>query len=176
MSDTHTWSITILGTTTIGEIVFPPESPSSTFALGPFPPHTNEPVASLVVKNTGDLTGNIDWRLYCWPGVQGAPPPAGCPPDCGVEYLLQSGTFTNVPAGGTSSPLTITQETSSMNPFPLGIKVKGATEVSWPTWGMGLNTNIWGEQQLISNNALIIGVGMIGLIGLLWYTKKKHMW
>jgi len=177
MVQTHQWNVSILAQTVLGEI-----DPSSVYYTGPFQPNTQQTLASLKIKNTGTIAGTVDWRLYDYPGIAGPPGP-GCTFGCGVEMLVAEGSVELNP-GATSSPIAISHLTPTHTlgqafSWPLGIKVKGETEANWANWGMGLRTGraFIFNGKLVDSKIVIVGVAAaVGIIGLLWYTKHKHMW
>jgi hypothetical protein len=173
MVKTFTWDVQIAAQTVIAELNPPPQSVYSsidpTTSQPWLPGQTNANVASLSIKNVGTKAGKLSWRCYAHANQTG-------------EILLTEGTTTNNYSPGTSvqQPQIVTIPNEPGITIPFGVKVKGETETTWPTWGLGLQNGqayIFGGELKISNNAIILGViGAAGIIGILWYTKKKHMW
>lgn len=171
MVKTHIWNVQIAAQTVIAELNPPPQSVydsiDPTTGLPWLPGQTNANVASLSIKNVGTRSGKLSWRCYAHANQTG-------------EVLLTEGTTISNYAPGQSVQqpqiVTIPNEPGTICQF--GVKVKGETETTWPAWGLGLQNGqayIFGRH--ISNNTIILGaIGVAGLIGILWYTKKKHIW
>lgn len=173
MVKTHTWDVQIAAQTVIAELNPPPQSTYS--SIDPqtgqpwLPGQSNAIVAALSIKNIGTTAGTLSWRCYAHANQTG-------------EILLTEGTTTTDinPGSSTGSlPVVVTIPNEPGTSCQFGVKVKGETETTWPAWGLGLQNGqafIFGG-RLITDEALILGVvGIAGLIGILWYTKKKHMW
>jgi len=119
MSDTHQWSIQILGIDVIGDII----EANSTFYTGPFIPGALETIATIQIKNIGEKQGVIQYALYSFPGQANE-----TRLDRGAEVLGIGGT--------TFIEFNQTIPDIPNEIWPLGIKVWGETE-SEPGWDLG---------------------------------------
>ena len=165
---TNTYTIT--GTTVIAELN--PE-PQSVYSTGPYTPNQQDVnIASLSIKNVGTMAGTLSWQCYAHANQTG-------------ETLLTSGTTpTDYPPGESVQKPQIVDIPNETGTIPFGVKVKGETQTTWPAWGalgtMIFQNNITSPQptnrKMETNNIIIGALGAAGLVGLLWYTKKKKMW
>ena len=122
-------------------------------------------IVSLGITNTGNAAGTVGYRVYnC--------SPATCTPTSAVTDIVW--TTANVAAGATVVvPVTVTAPTNTIA-YTYGVKVWGYNETEPTGFTLIIGPGFGG-----TIDPVLLGLGIVGaagVVGILWYTKKKKMW